>query len=335
MVPKFHKFARRSKLKTWCTEVRTKGIRLDFYLSRTNLPWSRSRIKKKINNHEILVNGKISKPSYKVKKGDIIQTTYSPPQPLRIEPEPIPLSIIYEDDDIIVINKQAGIVVHPAKGHPNGTLVNALLYHCQELANGFGLDRPGVVHRLDGDTTGVIIFAKSERAHSKLAIQFQEREVAKIYLAVVWGIPPIKEGKINAPLGRNPIKRKLMAVTPLKSKVSLTRFEVLHSYPFASFLKVMPETGRTHQIRVHLSHFGYPIIGDPQYGGRDQKILRKVGLEYREEFNKIMQIINRQALHAASLEITHPVKNKRMCFKAPLYSDMESLLGFLNEVDNR
>lgn len=318
--------------KTWRKEVRTKNIRLDKYLARTSFPFSRSKIKKKINEKQILVNGEESKPSYSVKKGDIIQAVYkSSDKSVEIKPEKIPVSILYEDRDIIVLNKQKSMVVHPAKGNPDGTLVNALLYHCEDLAEGSGMDRPGVIHRLDEDTTGVIVFAKNERALSEISIQFQERKVVKNYLAVVWGKPPLKEGEINAPIGRSPFNRKLMAVTPLKSKDSLTRFKVLYSYGFASVLQVILETGRTHQIRVHLSHFGYPVIGDPDYKGRDRRILRKIGSKHQEIFDVAMEIMCRQALHAASLEFIHPVKKKQMRFTAPLHKDMRELIDFFNK----
>ena len=318
----------------WQEVVRGSGVRLDVYLYHSQLHLSRNKIQEKIKNGGILVNGSHSKPSYKVKRGDLIEAIYSHPKPLEIKPESIPLSIIYEDKDIIVINKQPNLVVHPAKGNPSGTLINALLYHCKTLAKGSELERPGVVHRLDQDTTGVIICAKSDRVLSNLAMQFQKRKVSKIYLAIVWGTPPMKKGEINAPIGRHPIKRELMAVTPLNSRESLTYFELLHSFSFASILKVTLKTGGTHQIRVHLSHFGYPIIGDPQYSGRDRKILRRIGIDYKEEFEKILQIINRQALHAASLIISHPVNNKKMRFNATLYNDMKKLVRFLNEVNS-
>jgi 23S rRNA pseudouridine1911/1915/1917 synthase len=316
---------------TWREEVRSNNIRLDTYLSKTSLPFSRSKINKKIKDEDILVNGGRTKPSYKVRKGDIIEVFYKALLPFEIKPQDIPISIIYEDEDIIVLNKQKGIVVHPAKGNPDGTLVNALLYHCSDLSKGSALDRPGVIHRLDEDTTGVIVFAKSERVHAKIADQFQRRKVQKIYLAVVWGKPPMKEGEISSPIGRSPFDRKLMAVTPLNSRDSITKFKVLHSYDFASILKVLLETGRTHQIRVHLSHLGYPVIGDGDYGGRDKRILRSIGLDYTCVFDKIMEIIDRQALHAASIEFTHPVKKKRMRFTAPIYDDMRELIDFLNE----
>jgi 23S rRNA pseudouridine1911/1915/1917 synthase len=316
---------------TWREEVRSNNIRLDTYLSKSSLPFSRSKINKKIKDKEILVNGESTKPSYSVKKGDIIQVIYEARAPFEINPQEIPISIIYEDEDIIVLNKQKGIVVHPAKGNSDGTLVNALLYHCSDLSKGSSLVRPGVIHRLDEDTTGVIVFAKSERVHSKIADQFQKRQVKKIYMAVVWGNPPMKEGKINSPIGRSPLDRKLMAVTPLNSRDSLTRFKVLHSYGFASIVKILLETGRTHQIRVHLSHFGYPVIGDEDYGGRDKRILRRIGLDNADVFDKIMEIIDRQALHAAYIEFTHPVKKKRMRFTAPIYDDMKKLIKFLNE----
>ncbi len=318
----------------WRHEVRGGGERIDIYLLHSDLHLSRNKIKEKIKNEEILVNGEHSKPSYKVKKGDIIETIYSPPKILEIKGEPINLNIIYEDDDIIVINKQPDLIIHPAKGNLDGTLINALLYHCSNLPEGFSMDRPGVVHRLDADTTGVIIFAKSEKAHSKLAMQFQNREVTKIYLALVWGRVPMKKGEINAPIGRHPIKRELMSVTPLGSRESITYFEVLKLYNFASILKVMPLTGRTHQIRVHLSHYGYPIIGDHQYGGREIDILRRIGIEYKNEFKKALEIIERQALHATSLIITHPITGEEIRFNAPLYDDMKKLIRFLNEVNS-
>jgi 23S rRNA pseudouridine1911/1915/1917 synthase len=318
----------------WRHEVRGGGERIDIYLLHSDLHLSRNKIKEKIKNEEILVNGEHSKPSYKVKKGDIIETIYSPPKILEIKGEPINLNIIYEDDDIIVINKQPDLVIHPAKGNLDGTLINALLYHCSNLPEGFSMDRPGVVHRLDADTTGVIIFAKSEKAHSRLAMQFQNREVTKIYLALVWGRVPMKKGEINAPIGRHPIKRELMSVTPLGSRESITYFEVLKLYNFASILKVMPLTGRTHQIRVHLSHYGYPIIGDHQYGGREIDILRRIGIEYKNEFKKALEIIERQALHATSLIITHPITGEEIRFNAPLYDDMKKLIRFLNEVNS-
>jgi 23S rRNA pseudouridine1911/1915/1917 synthase len=315
----------------WREEVRSNNIRLDTYLSKSSLPLSRSKINKKIKDGEVLVNGESTKPSYSVKKGDIVEVVYKARTPFEIEPQQIPISIIYEDDDIIVLNKQKGIVVHPAKGNSDGTLVNALLYHCSDLSDGSALDRPGVIHRLDEDTTGVIVFAKSERVHAKIADQFQKRKVRKIYLAVVWGKPPMKEGKISSPIGRSPFDRKLMAVTPLHSRDSLTRFKVLRSYGFASILKVLLETGRTHQIRVHLSHLGYPVIGDVDYGGRDKRILRRIGLDYTCVFDKIMEIIDRQALHAAYIDFTHPVKKKIMRFTAPIHDDMKKLINFLNE----
>ncbi|MEO0292697.1 MAG: RluA family pseudouridine synthase [candidate division WOR-3 bacterium] len=321
--------------KIWKEEVRSNNIRLDVYLSQTPLPFSRSKIKKKIQDKEVLVNGKVAKPSYLVKKGDIIEVIYKEPRPFEIKPQNIPISIIYEDEDIIVLNKQKGVVVHPAKGNLEGTLLNALLYHCSTLSKGVSKERPGVIHRLDEDTTGVIVFAKNEEVHSKIAEQFRKREVDKVYLAIVWGTPPMEEGEISSPIGRNFFDRKLMAVTPLSSKDSLTRFKILHSYGFASILKVNLETGRTHQIRVHLSHFGYPVIGDPDYGGRDKKILRSIGLDYHDVFNKIMEIMDRQALHAVAVEFFHPRKKKRMRFVAPIHPDMKELIKFLNEIERK
>ena len=320
-------------VREWREIIRSENIRLDTYLSKSSLPFSRSHINKKIKEGEVLVNGEKSKPSYLVKKGDVVEFAYKPRTPFEINPQEIPISVLYEDEDIIILNKQKGMVVHPAKGNSDGTLVNALLYHCSDLSEGSAMDRPGVIHRLDEDTTGVIVFAKSQRVHAKIAEQFQKREVEKIYLAVVWGRPPMKEGKIIAPIGRSTFDRKLMAVTPLNSRDSVTKFKILYSYGFASILKVLLETGRTHQIRVHLSHLGYPVIGDPDYGGRDKKILRRIGLDYGDVFDKIMEIIDRQALHAASIEFMHPVKKRKIRITAPLHEDMKKLIKFLNEND--
>ena len=319
-----------SNNEVWTEEVKSNNIRLDTYLSKSSLHFSRSQINKKIKDGDILLNGEKTKPSYSVKKGDLVEVYYKPRTPFEIKPQEIPISILYEDEDIIVLNKQKGIVIHPAKGNSDGTLVNALLHHCSVLPEGFDMDRPGVIHRLDEDTTGVIVFAKKERVHSKIAVQFMRRQVRKIYLAVVWGVPPMKEGEITSPIGRNPFDRTLMAVTPLNSRDSITKFKVLRSYGFASILKVLLETGRTHQIRVHLSHFGYPVIGDAGYGGRDKRILRRIGLDYKDVFDKIMEIIDRQALHAASIEFTHPVKKKRIRITAPIHEDMKKLIDFLN-----
>lgn len=318
----------------WQKEVMGGGERLDIYLKHTDLKLSRTKIQKKIRSGEILVNRETTKPSYRVKKGDLIQAVYSPPEPSVIEPEKIQLDIIYEDRHIIVLNKQKDTVVHPAKGHSHGTLVNGLLYHCKNLSNGFGNDRPGVIHRLDRDTTGVIIFAKSSKVHGKIALQFQERKVKKTYLALVWGTPPMKKGEINAPIGRSPVDRKLMAVTPLNSRDSLTTFKVIYSSGFSSLLKLGLETGRTHQIRVHLSHYGYPVVGDPDYGGRDIEILKRIGRKHKNNFNKLLSLIDRQALHAAMLKIYHPVKERDMKFTADLHDDMKRLLEFLYKIDS-
>lgn len=243
------------------------GQRLDKYLAEEMADLSRSRIKELVQAGEVLVNGKKSKVSYKVQKGDLIQVTVLPLEPLKLEAENIPLDIVYEDEDVIVVNKPQGMVVHPAAGHPSHTLVNALLYHTRDLADSPEGFRPGIVHRIDKDTSGLLMVAKNAAARESLEKQLAAKSNKRQYLAIVHGNFAEEEGTIDAPIGRNPKDRKQMAVVE-KGKSAVTHFKVLEQYQGYSLVECQLETGRTHQIRVHMAYIGHPLAGDPLYGPR-------------------------------------------------------------------
>ena len=243
------------------------GQRLDKYLAGEMTDLSRSRIKELVQAGEVLVNGKKSKVSYKVQKGDLIQVTVLPLEPLALEAENIPLDIVYEDEDVIVVNKPQGMVVHPAAGHPSHTLVNALLYHTRDLADSPEGFRPGIVHRIDKDTSGLLMVAKNAAARESLEKQLAAKSNKRQYLAIVHGNFAEEEGTVDAPIGRNPKDRKQMAVVE-KGKSAVTHFKVLEQYQGYSLVECQLETGRTHQIRVHMAYIGHPLAGDPLYGPR-------------------------------------------------------------------
>ncbi|WP_270448560.1 RluA family pseudouridine synthase [Lactobacillus delbrueckii] len=243
------------------------GQRLDKYLAEEMTDLSRSRIKELVQAGEVLLNGKKSKVSYKVQKGDLIQVTVLPLEPLKLEAENIPLDIVYEDEDVIVVNKPQGMVVHPAAGHPSHTLVNALLYHTRDLADSPEGFRPGIVHRIDKDTSGLLMVAKNAAARESLEKQLAAKSNKRQYLAIVHGNFAEEEGTIDAPIGRNPKDRKQMAVVE-KGKSAVTHFKVLEQYQGYSLVECQLETGRTHQIRVHMAYIGHPLAGDPLYGPR-------------------------------------------------------------------
>ncbi|SNR19453.1 Ribosomal large subunit pseudouridine synthase D [Lactobacillus delbrueckii subsp. bulgaricus] len=243
------------------------GQRLDKYLAGEMTDLSRSRIKELVQAGEILVNGKKSKVSYKVQKDDLIQVIVLPLEPLKLEAENIPLDIVYEDKDVIVVNKPQGMVVHPASGHPSHTLVNALLYHTRDLADSPEGFRPGIVHRIDKDTSGLLMVAKNAAARESLEKQLAAKSNKRQYLAIVHGNFAEEEGTIDAPIGRNPKDRKQMAVVE-KGKSAVTHFKVLEQYQGYSLVECQLETGRTHQIRVHMAYIGHPLAGDPLYGPR-------------------------------------------------------------------
>ena len=296
-------------------KVENENKRIDAYLSEKLEDTSRVAIQRLIANGKVLVNGKTIKASYKVQTGDNIQVEEEVPVEVSLKAQEIPLDIIYEDNDIIVVNKPKGIVVHPANGNPDGTLVNAIMAICKDSLSGIGGEiRPGIVHRLDKDTSGIIIVAKNDKAHINLSEQIKEHKVKKTYIALVRGIVKENEATINMPIGRSEKDRKKMAVTK-KGKEAITHFKVLQRYDNYTLLQVNIETGRTHQIRVHLSQIGYPIVGDEVYSNG------------KNEWN-----VKGQCLHAKSLEFTHPITGEKMYLEAKLPEYFENIL---KELENR
>jgi len=275
----------------------------------------------------VTVNGKAVKPSFKLSPGDIVELTLPEPPSKDICAEDIPLDIIYEDDDLIILNKQAGILVHPARGNTHGTLVNALAFYSDRLSSGLGEFRPGIVHRLDRYTTGVMIVAKDDAAQWKIARQFEHRQVNKTYIAIVHGAPDLTRDRINAPLGVHPRMREKYAVRTESGKESITFYEVLEQFRGFSLLKMMPKTGRTHQIRVHLAYIKHPIVADDMYGGKFVYPWQLANTESQAQ----EPVINRFALHASTIEFKHPRTEKMIQFEAPLPQDMRNLLDMLRE----
>ncbi len=306
-----------------------KERRIDKYLhSRPELSeFSRSFIQSIIKEGAVKVNGKIVKPSFKLSPGDKIDLTVPEPPSKEILPEDIPLNIIYKDDDIIVLNKQSDMLVHPARGNTHGTLVNALAFYSDKLSSGLGEFRPGIVHRLDRDTTGVMVVTKNDTAQWKIAKQFERRQVKKTYLAIVHGMPELTADRINAPLGVHPKVREKYAIRPEIGKEAITFYEIVESFRGFSLLKMTPKTGRTHQIRVHLSYIKHPIVADDMYGG---KLVYPWQLADAEPAVQ-EPVIGRAALHASTLEFKHPTTNKIIRFEAPLPKDMQNLLGMLRK----
>ncbi len=290
------------------------GSRLDLTLADA-AGEPRSQVRRWIEAGHVRVNGAPARPSLKVRAGDVIEA--HPPEPVRstLEPEPIALSVLYEDADLIVVDKPAGLVVHPAPGHPGGTLVNALLHHCGDLAGVGGVLRPGIVHRLDRGTSGVLVAAKNDAAHRALAEQFREHTIERVYRALVRGVPGLDEGRIDRPVGRHRRDRKRMSVATGAGRAAVTVWRVIRRFPKSgmSWLEIRPETGRTHQIRVHLASAGMPIAGDPVYGRHNRT-----------------RMLTRPGLHAAVLGFVHPTRAERLHFEAPEPEDLADALARLD-----
>ena len=302
-----------------------KNRRLDKYLHGKFSNYSRVVMQKTIKSGQVTVNNHAVKPSFQLSPGDRIELTLPDLPSNEILPQELPLDIIYEDEDIIVINKQANLIVHPARNYKDGTLVNALVFYSDELSKGFESFRPGIVHRLDKNTTGVMVIAKNDNAQSKIATQFQDRVVEKTYLAIVQGTPELNADCIKAPLGVHPRAREKYAVKTETGKEAITFYEILEAFKGYSLLKLTPKTGRTHQIRVHLSHLGHPVVADDMYGG---KLVYPWQIENRPAQPED-PIITRHALHASTLKFKHPTTNELVGFEAPLAEDMQTLLEVL------
>ncbi len=293
-------------------EVSNGGIRLDSYLISSVLK-SRSKIQSMIRDGYVRVNGGTVKSSYVVKSGDIIEVSDVPNVEMSCLPEKMDLDIVYEDDDVIVVNKANGVVVHPAVGNNSGTLVNGLLYYSDSLSGVNGKFRPGIVHRIDAYTTGLLMVAKNDKAHESLARQLEAKTTRRVYWALVWGVIPNDTGTIDAPIGRDINDRKKMCVTASNSKHAVTHFRVLERYKRATLIELSLETGRTHQIRVHMNYIGYPIVNDPVYGRR--KLIDNSG----------------QCLHAKTLGFIHPTTGKEMMFDSSLPDCFVNILNMFKE----
>ena len=300
------------------------GVRIDSFVS-SEEGITRSAVAKLIENNRVTVNNSFVNKNYKLRSGDAIIIDYPPVESCEAVAEDIALDVVYEDGDIIVINKPSGMVVHPAAGNTEGTLVNALLYHCGDSLSGIGgVVRPGIVHRIDKDTSGLLVVAKNDDAHLSLSGQLKDHNVSRVYYAIVCGNPKNDEGTIDAPIGRSPVDRKKMAVIrdPLKnSKNAITHYKVLERFRGFAFVRCELETGRTHQIRVHMSSIGHPLLGDEVYGGAGSKFCQT---------NK--SLISGQCLHAGELRLTHPKTNQEMKFFAPMPETMDKLLEKLRKL---
>ena len=298
------------------------GVRLDAFLASQIEGWSRARLQKLIENEDVLVNRKVSKPAYKLREGDELEIELTAPPTTDFAPENIPLDIVYEDDTLVVVNKPAGLVVHPAAGTPSGTLANALAYHFQQLPDrGTGV-RPGIVHRLDRDTSGLLVVAKTDAALENLSDQFRDRTVFKSYVALVHGRVSPDAGKIDQPLARDPSNRTRMAVVR-GGRNALTLYRVRRSFDRFTLLDVELKTGRTHQIRVHLAWIKHPVVGDETYGGGRDNSIQDPRLRAQ------IRHLNRQFLHAEKLAFTHPKTNELVKFETPLPSELADLLTAL------
>ena len=299
---------------TFTVDSGNAGLRLDLYLVR-RFPKSISRthLQKLIRQNKVVVNGVPRKSHYRIEVGDLIEVEIPKPERMAIKPENIPINIVYEDERLVVVDKPAGMVVHPAPGNYSGTLVNALLYHISKLPI-LPEGRPGIVHRLDKNTSGLLVVAKDERAHSFLSRQFTKGTTDKRYIAIVEGLVQLDNGIISYPIGRHPRDRKRMSVRFSEAKKAVTHYKVLERFKDKTLLEIKPETGRTHQIRVHSAYIGHPVVGDQKYGKKKKDVT-----------------IDRQALHAAEISVLHPTTKKTMRFTSSLPEDIKELIDRLRK----
>jgi 23S rRNA pseudouridine1911/1915/1917 synthase len=298
------------------------GERLDRYLTRQIPAHSRAYLQQLIEQRQVLMDGRATKPGYRLREGDRITVSLPPPKPSGVSPQPIPLDVVYEDAHLLVLNKAAGMVVHPSPGNASGTLVNALLAYCTHLSGIGGIERPGIVHRLDKDTSGAIVVAKDDTTHRGLARQFAERQVKKLYLAVVHGDIRDAEGVIEAAVGRHTVYRQKMSTHTRVGRQAVTEYRVRERFNVFTLVEVRPRTGRTHQIRVHMAAIGHPLLGDVTYG-RERKELQRSALAHQ------LSWFRRQALHAWVLGFVHPATGEWIECRASLPADLEHLIARL------
>lgn len=302
--------------------------RLDTYLTECLSEISRSQLKKLISSGLITVDGTPVKASHKLKGGELIQVDLPEPEPTEALPEEIPLNIYYEDQDVIVINKPAGMVVHPAAGHTGGTLVNALLHHCDDLAGIGGELRPGIVHRIDKDTSGLLVATKNDQSHQSLAAQFKDHSIQRRYLALIHGCPTADSGKVDQPIGRHPVQRKKMSGKAKHSKEAVTLWKVKKRFyeHKLSLVELKLETGRTHQIRVHFSEMNHPLVADPLYGNRSRTAAIK-----DQNLKKLITQLPGQALHARLLGFIHPKTGKYLEFSCEMPETLSRIISYLEQ----
>ena len=305
--------------------------RLDRLLMKRFPEMSRSHLQVLITTGAVVVNGKQVKSGYSVKPGDRIDVFFREPQLSEITPEDIPIDIVYEDEALLVINKPAGLVVHPGAGNHTGTMVNALLFHCKTLSGINGILRPGIVHRLDKNTSGLLVVAKNDSSHRFLARQFETREIIRTYQALVWGAPNEDTGEISTLIDRKASDRKKMSVSTERGKPAVTTFNIIRRYLYFSMLELQLRTGRTHQIRVHLKHIHHPVFGDPEYDGRRSQMGRIPSAD-RGYVISLLAKLDRQALHARRLSFIHPLSEKRISFDSDLPEDISGVVVALRSV---
>jgi 23S rRNA pseudouridine1911/1915/1917 synthase len=303
------------------------GDRLDQFLAQA-LGWSRARLQKLVKSQRVLVNGEPRPASYRVREGDTLVVSVPPPQPSYLAPEALPLTILFEDRDLLVVNKPAHLVVHPGAGHRAGTLLNALVHHCPDLKDIGEVSRPGLVHRLDKDTSGLIVVAKTSLAHAALVAQFQAHAITKRYRALVWGRLPDLQGEIDREVGRHPTARRKMSVHARRGKRAITFWQVIQEFPGPlTLVELTPQTGRTHQLRVHLASMGHPVLGDATYGGGVSRLTGHPGL------NGLKPLVHRQLLHAWRLGLTHPRTGEGLTWEAPLPEDFQAVMDKLEDLN--
>ncbi len=313
---------------TYLVSADETGLRLDKFLHQRLTSYSRTYHQKLIEQKNVTVNGKSVKPSFVVTQGECVEVNLPIPEETGIQPQNIPLSIVYQDQDIIVIDKPAGIVVHPGAGVQSGTIVNALLYHCRDLSGIGGRLRPGIVHRLDKNTSGLMVVAKNDRAHLHLAQQLADKTMKRKYQALVWHILEPREGRIETFLNRSKRDRKIFTVSTAGKK-AITLYEVEKYFQFLTLINIQLETGRTHQIRTHFNHIHHPVFGDPEYNGRNKQLLQLKNSNYRQRAQYLLSLIHRQALHAVQLSFIHPTHFSVMNFTSALPADFQRLLDEL------